>query len=67
MGGNKYLDDDSSETSSIDSQIGDIHEIVRTADLLDVKKAILMDRPRLICLKDEVSFSINHSSYCYLD
>jgi hypothetical protein len=57
--GNKYIDDDdensieSSESESEDEI--DIHEIVKTGTLAEVKEAIAKDRPRLIALKDEVS------------
>lgn len=49
---NKYLDDD--DDSSIGSNGIDIHEIVRTHNLAEVKIAIAKDRPRLIAAKDAV-------------
>jgi ankyrin repeat protein len=49
---NKYIDDDE---GSVESEDIDIHEIVRTHNLAEVKQAIARDRPRLIALKDEVS------------
>lgn len=55
-GNNKYLESDSdSDYTESDDDI-DIHEIARTGTYQDVKEAIATDRPRLIALKDEVSF-----------
>ena len=45
--------DGDSDTS--DDEEFDIHEIVRTGTLSEVKEAIARDRPRLIALKDKVS------------
>jgi hypothetical protein len=58
---NKYLDGD--DDSSIDTHdVDDIHEIVRSHNLVEVKEAIAKDRPRLIAAKDEVRlFSLSLS------
>lgn len=49
---NKYLEGDS-ESENDDNEI-DIHEVVRTGTLAEVKEAIMRDRPHYIAKKDEV-------------
>ncbi len=48
----KQIESDDSDSESDDDI--NIHEIVRTGTLLEVKQAIAKDRPRLICAKDKV-------------
>jgi len=58
MNNNKYLEEDS-ESDNGDNEI-DIHEVVRTGTLAEVKEAIMRDRPHYIAKKDEVCiFSIS--------
>ena len=61
---NKYLSDDE---ESVESEDIDIHEIVRTHNLAEVKEAISRDRPRLVALKDSVSQNYMPSNTSYLN
>lgn len=66
---NKYLETTESQSDSdeeSDEDI-DIHEIVRTGTYQAVKEAIATDRPRLIALKDNVSYMIIKSCNMYLN
>jgi hypothetical protein len=55
MPSNKYLGgSDSDSDYSVDVDEIDIHEIVRTGTLQELKEAIAQDRPKLIAAKDEV-------------
>jgi hypothetical protein len=51
---NRYLEEESDGFSSDSGDEIDIHEVVRTGNLAEVKEAILRDRPRNIALKDKV-------------
>lgn len=50
---NKYDAEDSNSEIDSDDEI-DIHAVVRTGSLAEVKEAISRDRPRYIALKDKV-------------
>lgn len=60
---NKYLEGDS-ESENDDNEI-DIHEVVRSGTLAEVKEAIMRDRPHYIAKKDEVCFKI-YILVCFL-
>lgn len=60
---NKYLEDD--DDSSIESETVDIHEIVRTGNIVEIKEALARDRPRLIALKDGKGRQVlHHAAMC---
>lgn len=63
--GNKYLDDVSDATSDIDDDYN-VHEVVKYGTYLEVKEVIAKDRPRLIALKDSVSFPLLQRKTCKL-
>lgn len=54
---NKYVEQKELSDSDSEEEI-DIHEVVRTGTLLEVKEALATDRPRFIALKDKVSPTI---------
>ncbi|RYY70528.1 hypothetical protein EON63_22505 [archaeon] len=58
-GSSKYTPESASvDSDTSDDEEIDIHEVVRTGTLPEVKNAISKDRPRFIALKDKVQTSI---------